>query len=194
MLTPLEIQNKVFKKEMRGYSPVQVDEFLNLVIESYEAMYKKNRELMDENAMLNDAINRYKSIENTLQNTLIAAQTAGDQIQRNANERAENIIQAAHNKSLEIVSGAHQEVYTLSNQYETMKNSIDMYRSKMLTLVESQLSLLKSVTIAEGSLLEVIDRKQKSAEINKAQTELPDLDEPEPELSEEMMETLMAEE
>ena len=190
MLTPLEIQNKVFKKDMRGYSTVQVDEFLNLVIESYESMYKKNRELMDENATLNDTINRYRNIESTLKNTLIAAQTAGDQIQSNANERAENIIQAAHNKSLEIVNNSHREVHALSNQYETLKNNLDMYRNKMLSLVESQLTILKSLTIAEGSLLEVTDRKLKSAEINNAQIELPVLDDIKAELSDEMMTAL----
>jgi len=36
VLTPLEIQNKKFKKEFRGYDPVEVDQFMAEAAKSYE--------------------------------------------------------------------------------------------------------------------------------------------------------------
>ena len=42
MLTPLDIQNKEFKRVFSGYSMQEVDEFLNLVIDGYEKLYKEN--------------------------------------------------------------------------------------------------------------------------------------------------------
>ena len=40
-ITPLDINNKEFKKVLRGYSPEEVDEFLDEVVESYEELYKE---------------------------------------------------------------------------------------------------------------------------------------------------------
>jgi cell division initiation protein len=41
MITPLDIQNKEFTKGLRGYKEVEVDEFLDNVIDSYEKVYMK---------------------------------------------------------------------------------------------------------------------------------------------------------
>ena len=37
-LTPTDINNKEFKKGIRGYSVEEVDEFLDEVVESYEEL------------------------------------------------------------------------------------------------------------------------------------------------------------
>ena len=55
MLTPLDIQNKEFGREFRGYSMQEVDEFLNLVIDGYERLYKENMEAKDSITKLQDS-------------------------------------------------------------------------------------------------------------------------------------------
>ena len=40
-LTPTDINNKEFKKGIRGYSVEEVDEFLDEVVESYEEFIKR---------------------------------------------------------------------------------------------------------------------------------------------------------
>ena len=43
MLTPLEIENKKFSKQMvNGYNVDEVDEFLDLLTADYEKLYKEN--------------------------------------------------------------------------------------------------------------------------------------------------------
>jgi cell division initiation protein len=146
MLTPLDIQNKVFKKKAFGYSVQQVDEFLNLVIASYEAQYKENRLLNDRINTLGDTVKQYKTMEDTLQNTLVAAQTASEHIQTNASAHAENIVKSAENKSVEMMNTARQELHSLTHQHEALKSAMDLYRSKMTAILEAQLGLLKDVS------------------------------------------------
>lgn len=38
MLTPIEIENKEFKKGLRGYRDEEVDEFLDIIKEDYESL------------------------------------------------------------------------------------------------------------------------------------------------------------
>lgn len=88
MLTPVEIENKEFKKGIRGYREDEVDEFLDIVKEDFENLYRENADLKEKIRMYNDQINKYENIEETLKATLITAQTA-----------AEDTCSAAHKKA-----------------------------------------------------------------------------------------------
>lgn len=66
MLTPLDIENREFKKSFRGYNVNELDEFLDDILEDYERVYKENIELKDKINVFSDQIRYYKSLEETL--------------------------------------------------------------------------------------------------------------------------------
>lgn len=160
MLTPLDIQNKEFKRNFSGYSMQEVDEFLNLVIDGYEKLYKENMECKDRITKLEESVKQYKNIENTLQSTLVVAQSAGEQVQKNAEEKAVNIIADANNKAKEIVANSFEEVKKLEYRYEELKRGIDVYTAKMTALLESQLGLLKQAETSDKTLMEIRGMKE----------------------------------
>ena len=47
MITPMDIENKEFKKVFRGYKEEEVDEFLDLVKEDFEQLYRENSDLKE---------------------------------------------------------------------------------------------------------------------------------------------------
>ena len=55
-LTPEEILNKEFKIDARGYRPQEVDKVLDMVISDYKAYERKNKELEERIALLNEQI------------------------------------------------------------------------------------------------------------------------------------------
>jgi cell division initiation protein len=143
MITPLDIENKKFRKKPLGYCQEEVDEFLDTLNESYENLYKENIELKDKVSALNEAIQHYKTIEDTLQNTLLMAQSAGDEVKRNASEKAENIIRDAEISSKKIIDEANQQVIKITCEYENTKKDMILYKTRMQNLVMSQIELLK---------------------------------------------------
>ena len=75
MITPLDIENKKFSKQMmNGYSVEEVDEFLDDLTADYERAYKQSTELKSRVDELESSLLHYKKIEDTLQNTLVMAQ------------------------------------------------------------------------------------------------------------------------
>ena len=62
MLTPLDIQNKNFKKKFNGYSKADVEEFFSLVCEAYDKLYTENAALRDKIEELQKQI--YKTKQN----------------------------------------------------------------------------------------------------------------------------------
>ena len=70
-LTPMDIHNKEFTRSFRGYDDEEVDRFLDEIIEEFERLYKENIELKERLGMLSDQISNYKTMENTLKETLL---------------------------------------------------------------------------------------------------------------------------
>ena len=63
MITPLDIENKKFSKQMMsGYNVEEVDEFLDQVMQDYESNYKEVVSLKNKVDELNNALNHYKTI------------------------------------------------------------------------------------------------------------------------------------
>lgn len=143
--TPNDLQNITFKKGFMGYSEDMVNEVLDKIIEDYSAYIRENIELKDKLALLNEGLQHYKTIEESLQNTLLVAQQTGEDIKKNAYEKAENIIKEAEVKAQKLLNEANQEVIKVRFEYEEMKKRLHVFKSKCETLLMSQLELLKQM-------------------------------------------------
>lgn len=149
MLTPLDIENRKFNKEVRGYSKAEVEEFMQVISENYELLYKENHVNKDKINMLSSAIKQYKSMEETLQSAILVAQNAGDEVVQNARKSAENIIKDAENKAAQLLSDASREVTRLSYEYEEMRRSIEVFKTRIISLLTSQLDIVKDFSMPE---------------------------------------------
>lgn len=143
MITPLDIQNKEFKKSFRGYNSREVDGFLDEVIEDYENLYKENIELKDKVNMLADQIRQYNTLEETLKNTLIVAQSTADEVTTVARKKAENIIEDAEANGREIKSKAKDDVENIKEEYENLKKEIFMFKTRYKSFIQAQLISLE---------------------------------------------------
>ncbi len=146
MLTPLDIENKKFQKQMmNGYNVDEVDDFLDEITVDYEKLYKENTELRAEIERSKSDLEKYKNIEQTLQNTLVMAQKTADDIKNNAQDEADNIIKNARSKMQESVDELTKESETRKREFAETKKQFDIYRAKMEALLISQLELLKDM-------------------------------------------------
>ena len=166
MLTPLEIEKRKYKKEFRGYSVEEVEEFNRIIAEDYEKLYKDNSILKDKINVLSNAIKQYKSMEETLQNAIIVAQSAGEEVTKNAREKAENIIKEAENQAGRILNDAGKEVTKVSYEYEKMKRNVEVFRTKIISLLTSQLDIVKEFSMPEDEKVEEIDVETIVKDIN----------------------------
>lgn len=146
MLTPLDIENKTFGKQMmNGYNTTEVHEFMTTLLRDYEKIYKENIEYKDKIAVLNQGIQHYKSIEETLQNALIVAQGTAETVKQNAKVEADNIVKEAEMNAIKSVDEINQKVIEKQLQLDEAKKKFEIYKAKMETLLMSQLEILKEV-------------------------------------------------
>lgn len=146
MLTPLDIENKKFSKQMmNGYSVNEVDEFLDELTADYEKLYKETTDSKNKIADMQEEMAKYKNIESTLNNTLIMAQTAAEDVKNLAKQQADNILSEAQASAKQAVTELEQEIALKQKELEDLKKQFDVYKAKMESLLISQLELLKEV-------------------------------------------------
>lgn len=135
----MDINNKDFKKNFRGYDCDEVDEFLDKVAEDYETIYKENSLLKDKLELLEEKLKHYSKIEATIQNTLLLAQNAADQARETAKNESGLIIKQANDSSKKIIDKAHNEVIKINEDYEKVKQEFMRFRAKFKNFMSSQL-------------------------------------------------------
>ena len=146
MLTPLDIENKKFSKQMmNGYSVNEVDEFLDELTADYEKLYKETTDSKNKIADMQEEMAKYKNIESTLNNTLIMAQTAAEDVKNLAKQQADNILSEAQANAKQAVTELEQEIALKQKELEDLQKQFDVYKAKMESLLISQLELLKDV-------------------------------------------------
>ncbi|NRT70757.1 DivIVA domain-containing protein [Clostridium beijerinckii] len=138
-LTPMDINNKEFKKGLRGYNSDEVDEFLDEVVDNYEELYKENANLKEKLANLNEKIEHYSKIESTIQNTLLLAQNAAEQAKNSAKKEAEFMIKNANETAQKIMDKAHNDVIQVNDEYERVKQEFIKFRAKYRNFMNAQL-------------------------------------------------------
>ncbi|EHI99593.1 DivIVA domain containing protein [Clostridium sp. DL-VIII] len=138
-LTPMDINNKEFKKGLRGYNPDEVDEFLDEVVENYEELYKENATLKEKLTNQNEKLEHYSKIETTIQNTLLLAQNAAEQAKNSAQKEAELLLKNANEAAQKIMDKAHNDVIQINDEYEKVKQEFIKFRAKYRNFMNTQL-------------------------------------------------------
>lgn len=146
MITPLDIENKKFAKQMmNGYNVDEVDDFLDELTLDYGKLYKENAELKAQREELDSNVGKYKNIENTIQNTLIMAQKTADEVQEVAKKQAEQIIKDAEFQAKNSVEELNTQILLKQKELEDLKKQFDVYKAKMESLLISQEELIKEI-------------------------------------------------
>lgn len=124
MLTPSDIRNRMLKTTMGGYNKKDTDDFLDSVYQSFETLYKENKDLKDKVASLSEGVQYYKQMENTLQKALILAEKTSTETQEAAKEEADKLIKEAKEKADTLLNNAKAETDVLRNKTRTEADTL----------------------------------------------------------------------
>lgn len=142
MITPNEIAVKEFKKSAVGYSPEEVDGFLDEICIDYDRLFKENIELKDKTGMLSQDNEKYHSIQSGLERTLILAEKAAEEMKDAAISASEQIQKEAKLKAEEILSDARTKAYELEQEIAMLENKYELMRTRVKLLLYAEIELL----------------------------------------------------
>lgn len=138
-LTPLDIHHKEFRNSLRGYSPEEVDDFLDEVADEFERLFKENIDLSEKLDVALTRVRAYADMERTLQNTMVAAQTSADDIRSRAEAEATRLVADAESKAQSIVSAALGEKQRSVTELSRLTAAEEEFRARFRLMLEAYL-------------------------------------------------------
>jgi len=182
-ITPLEIRQKDFEKNFRGYDKDDVNAFLQTLSQEWERILEENKEMRFKLEASQREVEKLREVESSLFKTLKTAEDTGanmvDQAKktselkvREAQLEADNILSEARNKSKEIIDKAEEKAQAIIDEMEErvkmLKHSYKAAESDYDNLLFELRSLaqktLKKVDKAEAEHSFNIEKKVEEAE------------------------------
>jgi len=154
-LTPLDIKKQVFKKIMRGYDPIEIETFLEMVAEEFEALIRKKNDLSDEVLKLKTQLKDYQEVEKTFKESLMNAQQTINQSRENSKRESDLIIKEAEVRAEKIIENAKMQLIEMKNELMVIKAQKDSFAKRLRHLLESQLELLSVLEIDDLGFNEI---------------------------------------
>jgi cell division initiation protein len=141
MITPVDLETTVFRRNWRGYNTKEVQEFMNRIVQDYEYLYRENINLKEKIEELNLKLNNYQLMDESLRNALILAQKNADDVIRIAQSQAQLIIQDAEHSGEELKLQLRSEIQSELQNLANLKNQTEFFRSQFKGFLNSLLEL-----------------------------------------------------
>ena len=160
-ITPLDIQQMVFKVNFRGYDKEEVNRFLEELAQTVEALNRDLAVQREKIIFLEQQLAELKRTEATLSNTLLSAQSLAEDVKQNAHREADLVIKEAELKAGELIRQARVELTDTQRDLSSLQKQrllmIERLRASLrmferLFEVEEQEALHEAATASEDKL------------------------------------------
>ncbi|MDD4027812.1 MAG: DivIVA domain-containing protein [Bacilli bacterium] len=131
-----------FNKTFRGYDPTEVNKFLDDIILQIEKIVKESKEKDRVIFELNDTISKYKTLEHTLNTSVINAQENAERLRQIAKQESDMIINESRRNANKIISDSLSRAEKLQYDAELLKKNISLFKKRVRTMLEQQIELV----------------------------------------------------
>lgn len=154
-ITSLEIKDKTFGTRFRGFDPEEVDEFLDIVVRDYEDLVRANHDKDLRIKSLEERLSYFDEMKDSLSQSVLIAQDTAERVKQAAHERSNNIVHQAEQdaqrlleeakyKANEILRQATDNAKKVAVETEELKNKSRVFHQRLKSTIESQLAIVES--------------------------------------------------
>lgn len=176
-LTPLDVRKKKgdFRRALRGYDTLTVDEFLDLVAERLEQLVRENAQLKERVSGLTESLTGFRERERAMNDALITAQQLREDMRQQATRDAELTLQEARLAGEQILAEARQEAQMVVEATGRIQHQRAQFLRSFRAFVEQHIDEIEQ----EEERLRAAERASRPAELQPEPLAAKDLSEAE---------------
>jgi len=134
-----------FDTVFRGYDKKQVQLFLDDVIKNYELLLRKSQKTQEENTKLIEQIKYYQNIEDRMNRAIYSAESASDQIKKNARHEADQLLLEARHNASRIINDALLKAERAQNHADQLKRNTESLKRRLRQIIQNQLDVIEEM-------------------------------------------------
>lgn len=143
-ITPIDIAHKQFAKKMMGFSPEEVQEFLQSVAEEMENLSRERNQLKETLREKELQIHEYRERDKALRDTIATAQKMSEKITQETQRESKLIINDANQQAEMIVKDARDSLKRIYQEISDLKKIRIQFDTNMKALLNAHLGLLEN--------------------------------------------------
>lgn len=136
-LTPIDIQQKTFGPELRGYNMDEVDDFLDEVVSALKDYDQQIRDAQDRIRALEAEVATRGEDETAISRALVTAQKQADELLADAEQEAERIRDQAQDETAKVRSERDAEQMALTQEIARMRATLADLKRRVIELASS---------------------------------------------------------
>ncbi len=146
---------------MRGYDPVEVQSYLEMIGSELEKILSTNKEQDRKLIELATELKNYKEVEKTLKQTLMNVQETSSKSRENSKKEAELILRESELNAAKLLESAKREKQSLQEEISTLRTQKQSLIARLRHVLNSQLELMDVLEVDDLDMSKLRDRSKK---------------------------------
>src|SRR5262245_45651815 len=144
-ISPLDLRNHRFRRSMGGYDREEVDGFLQVAAEDFEAALRKAEQQVSRIRELEQRVQDLSANEKIAQDTLATAQKLSEDLKRTAVKEAEVLVGEAEIRGEKVLEAAHRRAAKITDDIREMKLVKVRLAASVRAAIQTHLELLETL-------------------------------------------------
>ncbi|MGV1100406.1 DivIVA domain-containing protein [Thiovibrio sp. JS02] len=182
-LSAQDIQSQQFHVRFRGFDVEEVDDFLEKIAASFQALSEENRRLKERAESLEKDLATFQNQHKAFQNAIVTAQSIADGMKEKSRVEAEEIIEAAQAEARRLQDEANGEVVSLEREVDRLTALKSQIQEELRQQLNGYLEMIDADSFSTAKPAETARRAAILAETARAEvyecTPEPNEEEPE---------------
>lgn len=158
-ITPLDIRNHSFPRRLSGYDREEVDGFLRMVSEDYEAALRALETARERIRQLEARMQELTANEQLLKDTLTSAQQLSEDLKQTAMREAEVLVGEAEIQGEKVLEAAHRRAARLAEDIREMRGLRARLVASLRATIEHHLQLVEHLAQEPASENPELERR-----------------------------------
>jgi len=144
-LTPLDIRKQEFRKTLRGYDTLGVEDFQVRVADALERAIRERQVLEERIAALTDQLRVFREREKAMNEALVAAQQLRQETRDSAEREGQVIVREAQSEAKRLLDEAKAAQSAVEARMAETERQFQQYVGGFRALLERQLAELRAL-------------------------------------------------
>jgi cell division initiation protein len=162
MIAPHELKNKTFTRVVRGYNPVEVDQYFDFLIEKYTEAYKAACELEQKYNKIEAKYAELSGEEESIRSAILKAQKLGEAIVNNAKKDAKKKESELRGRCDEIIAEAKEKVQEEKENIARLRKTAIDFQHQLYSEYVKHVEMIKNMKLEESVDAEMSDAEEQN--------------------------------
>jgi cell division initiation protein len=144
-LTPLDVRRQEFRRSLRGYEPLGVEDFRMRVADELERVLRERSVLEERVAALTEQLRVFRERETAMNEALVAAQQLREETRSAAEREAQVILREAEAEGGRQIDGAKRAEQDAHDRMAEVQRQFAGYLAGFRALLDRQLAELRAL-------------------------------------------------